>query len=274
MPQLKFIMSTFAVALMATISSANDEAFATKLDELMPQLGAEKIKDRHRAQQSLQNACLALGAPGKNEDRGAACKLIAAKLRGDLPTPTRVWLIKLLEQIGREESVEPVAGLLSHKEQHVRDAALRAIANNPASAANDGILSALKNAKSTEHQVGLINALGFRGDPASVETLATKLSDKNESVASAAAGALGKVGTSDAATTLMSAMKNAPAGVKAEIGDASLACAEKLAKQGRTKEAHAIYKQLSQSTDNRPLRLAALQGLLKSSATKHKSQKD
>ena len=51
----------------------------------------------------------------------------------------------------------------------VRDAAIRALANNPDSAAGDKLRAAFTAAGDDGLRVAIANALGFRGEPASVE---------------------------------------------------------------------------------------------------------
>ena len=60
-------------------------------------------------QQKWQEICWNAGAPGHEAERSQACKLMAEKLGPGTPTPTRIWLLKQLERIGRGECVEEVA---------------------------------------------------------------------------------------------------------------------------------------------------------------------
>ena len=62
--------------------------------------------------------------------------------------------------------------MVTDADRLVRDAAIRALANNPDSAAGDKLRAAFKVAGDDGLRVALANALGFRGEPASVEMLA------------------------------------------------------------------------------------------------------
>ena len=258
---------TLFFAAAATVV-AEEAPFQKQLDELLPKLGAEKIPERHGGQRALLQYCLELGAPGKEQQRAEACKLITAKLGGELPTPTRVWLLKLLEYIGRAECIDTVAGLLSDKDALVRDAARRALANNPEKEAGVKLLGEMQHATDAKFKAALINSLGHRGDAASVDALSVELANKNRAVAIAAARALGKIATPDCAKALAAAREKASGELAMRIGDSWLLCADHYAQQGKSAEAAAIYRKLSQSTENRALRLAAVQGLLKVTSRK------
>ena len=91
---------------------------------------------------------------------------------------------------------------------------------------------------------------------------------KEQVVAIAAARALGKIATSEATKALAAAREKATGELKMRIEDSYLLCADSLLKQGKKAEAAAIYKQVSQAHESGPLRLAALQGLLKAGQIK------
>jgi HEAT repeat protein len=95
--------------------------------------------------------------------------------------------------------------------------------------------------------VGVLDSIGQRKDAKAVEVLAKLLDDKDIAVASAAAGALGRIGTSAAAWRLIKAvLTDLP--VKACAAAASLACAERLAASGEpgALEALEMYGMLAQ----------------------------
>src|SRR5277367_1632223 len=68
-------------------------------DDLLPKLG------KNEAQQQWQNICWQIGAPGNEALRLEACKLMAEKLDAKTANDVRIWLLKQLERIGREECV-------------------------------------------------------------------------------------------------------------------------------------------------------------------------
>lgn len=108
-------------------------------------------------------------------------------------------------------------------------------------------------------QIGVINSIGQRRDAGAVELLKGLLAHSDAAVAGAAAGALGRIGTSDAASLLREALAmSAP--VKNDVADASLACAEGLAAAGKKDEAAALYQTVAQADLPKHLHVAALTG--------------
>ena len=225
-------------------------------NELLPGLGAQA------AQQQWQNICFQLGAPGNDAQRLEACKLMAAKLDAGTPNATRLWLLKQLERIGREECIDATAVLLDDKDEQVRDAAVRCLANNPAAAATAKLSAKLPGAAG-KSKIGLLNALGRRGDPTAVEAIGKELASAEPPIASAAAAALGQLATPEAAKTLAAARAKAQGAVRLAVNDAYLRCADRYLKNGKSAEAAAIYQELNKADENPATRLAALQGVLR-----------
>lgn len=227
-------------------------------EELLPNLGSKT-----EAQQQWQNLCFQLGAPGNEALRAEACKLMADKLSATTPNPARIWLLKQLERIGRDECVNAVAGVLDDKDEPVRDAAVRCLANNPAAVATAKLMERLP-AATGKAKVGVLNALAHRGDGTATAAVARELSNADSATAIAAARALGKFATPEAAQALAAARGKAQGEAQLAITDAWLLCADRRLKDGKSADALAIYKELQKPEEARPVRLAALQGLLKS----------
>ncbi len=263
MKHLLTISGTFLFLCVASFAQAEEADFAKTLDGLMPKLNAEKISDRHDAQKTLFAICLKRGTPGQEEQRVEACEALAQKLGTDMSTQARVWLLKPLEYIGREECVEAITPLLSDKESLVRDAARRALANNPAEAAEKVLVATMQKSKDSKFRAALIHSLGFRANNSSIAPLSAELTNKNEQVAIAAARALGKIATPESAKALLAARGKATGELKSWMGDSCLLCADQLQKEGKSAEAIDIYKQISLSKENKALRVAALRGLFK-----------
>ena len=95
----KWMMTLSALALLAPAARADEPDLKTMFDQLLPGMGQEQ------AQQKWQEVCWKAAAPGHEAERSQACKLMAEKLGPDTPTPARVWLLKQLERIGRDECV-------------------------------------------------------------------------------------------------------------------------------------------------------------------------
>jgi HEAT repeat protein len=245
-----------------SVTRANEEpAFKQLLEELIPGMGAEHIPDRRDSQQRFQAVCFQLGAPGREAERAEACQRIAERLGPETAKPARIWLLKQLQFVGRGECVDAVAAVLDDNDPHVRDAARRALQNNPAPEANAKLLAALPGS-SGSWRVGLVNSLGARRDPTSVPALARILDDQDRAAVEAAANALGKIAGAEATDALAAALAGASGQTKTHIADAYLRCADKLLAAGNKDEALAIYSRLHTPDSARVIRLAALQGLL------------
>ena len=222
-------MIVAALALIATGAGADEADLKKTFESLLPGMGQEQ------AQQKWQEICWNAGAPGHEAERSEACKLMAEKLEPGTSTPTRVWLLKQLERIGRGECVEKVAAEVSDNDRLVRDAAIRALANNPDSAAGDKLREAFTAAGDDGLRVALANALGFRAEPASVDVLARAVYriQKDPAVAVAEARALGKIGTPAAIAALESALAQTRGPVQLQIGDALAKCCQRLVRRGQ-----------------------------------------
>ncbi len=265
---LAMVLGVQIVAAQDNKEEASFQAqFRAQLQEWLPGMGAEKIPDRRDAQQKFQQACVALGTPGREAQRTEACQVIAEVLGSELAKPARIWLLWQLEFLGRQECVDAVAKSLDDNDARVRDAARRALTNNSAPTANAKLLAKLSGASGT-WRVGLINSIGFRGDAASVGALAGLLGDKDRAAAAAAANALAKIGGGRATGALKAALSGAADGLKVDFADAYLRCADKMLGQGKGDEAVAIYNELATPGNPRVIRLAALKGRLNAAAKK------
>ena len=250
-----------AAAFGGIAAQAQDTNLKQTLDELLPGMGAEQGFEN--PQQRWQEICFRAGAPGTRTDCGSeVCTLMAAKVASPSEaTPrARVWLLKQLERIGHEECVEAIAPAAADKDRLVRDAAIRALASNPAPAAGEKLEEALKAEGDPRHKVALINALGYRGETSATELLGRELQSENDEVAAAAARALGKLATPGAIEALKAALKSTRGPVRLQVGDALAKCGERLLARGDTAGARAIAELLYQP--DQPARLAGLEGLL------------
>jgi len=258
-----FGLAVVLVLVGASVSPGEDPTFQQQLDQWLPGMGAREIPARRDPQQKLQQALFRLGAPGREAELADACKAVAAKLGPETAKPTRIWLLRQLEFNGGAECVDGVAVLLDDKDSMVRDAARRALANNRAPTANAKLLAKMQSTKDNQFKADLLNALGFRADAGSVAAVARELTNTNQPVAVAAARALGKIGNADAAKALAAVRTKVKGEVRFRVTDAYLQCAENLLKEGKNKEAAAIYTALNKPEETKLVRLAAMQGLLK-----------
>ena len=161
-----------------------------------------------------------LKSDAKLEDKAAACRQLAVT--------------------GTKQAVPTLAALLTdEKLAHMARYALEPLPDPSVDAAFRDALGTLKG----KLLIGVINSIAVRGDKKAIPQLLKLWGDADAGVADAAAAALGKLGSVEAAPKL--------------TGDAALRCAEAL----KGKQAVAIYQRLL--TDKVPqLRAAAVHGLL------------
>jgi type 1 glutamine amidotransferase/HEAT repeat protein len=164
----------------------------------------------------------------------------------------RVFICQQLRLVGGEAQVPLLAKLLEDaKTSHPARIALQ---DMPGAAAAQALLAALSRVQG-DSLIGLIQSLALRHETAAVPPLARLLGDPDATVSSAAALALGRIGTTAAANAL-AATPPTPA-----VTDAQLACAAELVRQGDFSTAEPIYRRLFSAGQPLNLRLAALSGL-------------
>jgi len=252
-----------AVGLMPARAAEEKAKLKKTFEKLLPGLGA--AQNHEGAQQEWQKVCFQAGAPGREAQRAEVCRLMVEKLGPDTPARARVWLLTQLVRIGRGESVAPVAKLVTDPDVHVRDGAVRALANNPTREAGEALRAALASAGDAKARLALVHALGYRAEPESVAALAKLPGSGEAQVAGAAAAALGKVGTPEAAEALTAAAGSAQGTVKLEIDDARLLCADSMRRAGQNEAAMRVYRAVLDDRAAGAARRPALVGLLKGS---------
>ncbi|MHC4675874.1 MAG: HEAT repeat domain-containing protein [Planctomycetota bacterium] len=256
---------------IAASASSLEKSFIAKIDELLPGMGDADLVKRKKPQLAFEKICFENSGPGKESERAALCKAIMAKVGPDVAMPARVWLLRKVEPIGGEEVVAGLTKLLHDKEPRIRELARRGLQNNPSDKAAASLRAELSKAECNKWRVGLINALGFRGDTESVKALG-KLSGADDiEVAKAAVAALGKIGNVPAARFLGKLADGSRAELRDEVVDAWMCCADKLRAKGRrktTKTAAKIYTQLCDPSEPEHIRVAALHGLSRAQGVK------
>ncbi|WP_439626552.1 HEAT repeat domain-containing protein [Gemmata sp.] len=258
-----FLALTAALSAPAAPPDLKGKTLDATFAELLPAIG----KRETAAQQRWQELCFAVGAPGNEKLREEACKLMAAKLDDKTPKPARLWLLAQLQRIGNEESVDAIAAAAGDTDDEVREAAVRALANNASPKATAKLADKLADAKGSA-KVGLLNALGRRGDATAVAAVAKELAGTDEAASVAAARALGRIPGAEAAGSLAAAREKVKGATRAAVADSLLAHADRLLKSNKAAEAAAIYAQLNTKDEAKPVRLAALRGVIQSSGDK------
>ena len=190
--------------------------------------------------------------------RGELEKRLVAVLDSDASRSAKDFVCRTLKTMGTATCVPSLAARLADNElSHMARYALERIqASEAAAALRDGLARV-----SGALKIGVIGSLGVRRDAASVASLTNLVADADRQVASAAAWALGTIGTPEAGKALSECQKKAPEEVKPAITDACLACADQLLADGHKSAAVPLYQSLSRATQPH-VRLAATRGLL------------
>jgi hypothetical protein len=152
-------------------------------------------------------------------------------------------------------------------DEDTSDMARYALERIPGTAVDEALRSALRRAKG-KPKIGIVNSLGQRRDRRSVRVLSRMLDDSEKEVAIAAAAALGQIADSDATEALKEAKDKVSGKLQMVVLDSYLKCADQLVKDGKKINALVIYKELQNKKMPKPIRTAALTGML--NATKKK----
>ncbi|WP_372845751.1 HEAT repeat domain-containing protein [Pontiella sp.] len=183
-----FKKSLLTALLMAAVSQA-------AVKELIPHLASDNLETQTQARLELLAACSQASAPDAADGaREAICREMCALLAGDYPVVSVV--LPVLDNLGRiagEESVDTLEQLLAHPDEHIRDAARRALSANPSPKAGQvlGAQLMMRNPRDARTTAGLIVALGERRQAGASKLIADDLGSADEVVFIAAVKALG-----------------------------------------------------------------------------------
>jgi HEAT repeat protein len=178
------------------------------------------------------------------------------------PDATRAgkdFVCRQLSIIGTEKSIPALAKMLTDEE--ASDMARFALERIPAEAVNEALRQALSKT-SGKTKVGIINSLGARSDSKAVAALDKLMYETEPMIAEAAISALGKIASAEATQSLATAKDKVSDKLKAVALDAYLKCADKLIAQGKKTQALAIYKELQKEGLPKPIRTAAVTGMV------------
>jgi HEAT repeat protein len=95
--------------------------------------------------------------------------------------------------------------------------------------------------------IGTINSIGVRRDAKAVQVLSARLKDADGDVASAAALALGRIGSAESTRVLRQALKTAPEAVQSTVAEACVLCAERLLADGKGGESAQLCDEVRQT---------------------------
>jgi HEAT repeat protein len=179
-------------------------------------------------------------ADGPSESPEKENELLAV-LRSDAPKAEQAITCKLLAIYGSSAAVPDLAKLLP--DEQLASWARIALEAIPGPEADEALRQATASLQG-RLLIGTLNSIGVRRDPLAVETLATHLQNSDAEVASAAAVALGRIGSADATRLLRESLATAPEGVRSAVAEGCVLCAERLLADGNADEAAALYDEV------------------------------
>jgi len=175
----------------------------------------------------------------------------------------RQFVCRMLRRVGSAKSVPVLSEMLDDKElSHMARFALQFMAAPEAGAALREALPKLDG----ELKIGVLGSIGQRGDRDAVPQITPLITDGNIAIARAAIETLGRIGGSEAASTLASAQ--VPASLKSARDNAYLMCADKMLAEGRQVEAVRIYREMTAPVNSTWIRIAAYKGLVRAEKDK------
>ena len=253
---IQFALGDYKVDTTPIVSSGKGSDMA-QLQELL-----EKVKAYDWGQSRLaltEVSEIIKKAHGNKAELAKIEKALLGVLESDAKRAGKQFVCRELSIIGTEQSAPVLAGMLAGEE--TSDMARYALERIPGSAVDEALRGAVRKARGNA-RIGIINSLGQRRDERSVRMLSRALGRANEETSMAAAAALGQIANADATEALKAAKDKASGKLKMVILDAYLKCADKLVADGKKAEALAIYNELRKEGMPKPIRTAALTGML------------
>ncbi len=179
-------------------------------------------------------------------------------LSGEGSTEFKAFLCRQLRTVGGGRSIPLLERLLASPElSHMARFALGRIPDPEAARALHRAASRLEG----KQLAGVLGTLGERRHAPAIALLVKHLGSSDPSVAAAAANALGRVGTGEAANELVSARAKASDSLRPFVDNALFVCAERLAAGGDMEAAASIYARFLTPDHPSHLRVGALNGL-------------
>jgi len=180
-------------------------------------------------------------------------------LGSDAKRAGKQFACRQLSLIGTDASVATLGKMLTGEE--TSDMARYALERIPGSSVDSALLAALGKATG-KAKVGIVNTLGQRKCKRASAPLTGLLGNSDETLAAAAAAALGEIADTAASAALGKAAGTAKGKVRLRVLDAYLKCADVMVKSGKKTQARAIYLQLQKKDMPKPIRTAALRGVI------------
>ncbi len=175
-------------------------------------------------------------------------------LGSDASLAAKRGVCKSISLIATERSIPVLALMLL--EAQTSDMARYALERIPSPRVEEALRQALSKVTGLA-RIGVIDSLGDRRAAAAAPALGALLSDPDVETRQAAAWALGRIGSAEAARLLLAVVQSPEGPARRETLDASLVCAERLLEAGDRGEAAKIYAALQAEATPEPFRAAA-----------------
>ena len=186
-------------------------------------------------------------------------KAAIAVLRSDAAEADKALACKHLAIYGSADAVPELAKVLENERLHSwARTGLEAIPGPEADAA----LRAAASTLSGNLLVGTLNSIGVRKDAGALPVLTQRLADRDPEVASAAAVALGHVGTPAAISALKAALPRANGAVQSAIAEGCILAAEGLVAAGKASDAVALFDEIRKAPVPAQRKLEATRGAI------------
>ena len=186
---------------------------------------------------------------------------LVAVVKSDAPQKDKADACRELAVVGTKEAVTALAAMLAdEKLNHIARYALETI---PDPSVDEAFRSALDRLNSRP-LVGVIGSVGVRRDAKATKALAALLTHADPDVAQAAARALGKIGTADAAKAITTALSGVAEANQLAFCEGLFRCAEALAAKGERMVALETYMGVMARAAKGPhqVRACALRGIV------------
>ncbi|HEO69912.1 MAG TPA: HEAT repeat domain-containing protein, partial [Candidatus Hydrogenedentes bacterium] len=183
---------------------------------------------------------------------------LIATLEGDSDWLAKQEACRALRRVGTAKAVPALEELLvDEKLSHMARFALESMSCDEASAA---LRHALPKASGLP-KVGIVISLGARSDTEATPLLAALLHEQDGDLASAAAGALGRIATTDAVKALLDVSNAVGESVRLAVAEGLLAAGQRMTREGRGDEAAPVYEALLDAAWPEYVRMGAFRGL-------------
>jgi len=196
-------------------------------------------------------------AAAPEELRAIETKLLTILASPDATTACKDWVCRQLRQAGSERSVPALVPLVADKD--LATVARWALQSISGPRVDEALRDAVCQVQG-DLLVGVVCTIGARRDCQAVPLLAPLASDKEPAVAEAALYAMGQIGNKDALAAIQVA--TASDDLKRYRFHALLLCAERMAAEGQSTEASAVYRDLYEQSGDVVIQIGALRGIM------------